>query len=58
MKKKPILQTLRQFTQTRYFLVLEGIAAGIAAGLVTVLVRAALSREDQWLQAALAFGER
>ena len=46
---------MRRITQTRYFTVLEGVAVGIAAGLVTVLFRAALSQEDIWLRSALAF---
>lgn len=57
MKNDKLSHFARRLTKTRYFTVLEGIVVGVAGGLVTVLFRAALSREESWLHTALAFGK-
>ena len=51
-----IAKTLRRFRRFRYYLILEGIAAGAAAGLVVVLFRILLEKADGILHAILAFG--
>ena len=56
MERGSIAYTLRRFSNMRYRLVLEGIGVGAAAGLVTVLFRAVLSKGEAVLHAALAFG--
>lgn len=56
MEKDSISKTLRRFTNLRYKLVLEGVGVGVAAGLVTVLFRAALGKADVLLSAVLSFG--
>lgn len=45
-EKRSVSQILRRFRDFRYFLVLEGVGVGIAAGLVTVLFRITLERAD------------
>ena len=52
-----IARTLSRFRQFRYFLILEGIAAGALAGLVVVLFRILLEKADGLLHGILAFGQ-
>lgn len=58
MTAKPhtITQTLRRFRSFRYFLILEGILVGIAAGVTVVLFRLLLEQAGRLLDAALDFG--
>lgn len=51
-----IAKTLRRFRRFRYYLILEGIAAGAIAGLVVVLFRILLEKADAILHVVLAFG--
>lgn len=55
MTTETVHKTLRRLAHLRYILVLEGIAVGLAAGLVTVLFRAALGGADDLRRAALSF---